>query len=407
MTDFPLAGQTTPWRDQLKAYIDERPMPGNRVALLGDSNTTNGIAPFDAGSGTWVSLSDSWWNWVQAYAHQSLVLAHNGGVGGDTTAMMRARVGDVVASRPDICAVMGGTNDLLASRPLTDIIADLTAIYEQLRTAGILVVAMEILPSSRFNSVTVLAKQFAVNNFIAEYARAHPGIVPVRVAADVADPTSGLANTDLFRNEGGQYVHLRVGAAARIGRRVWEALKPFVSVFDLALSNNADPRNAIRNGLMLGDVSGVATNWTISTADGAVYTASKTTRDDMPGSWQKVVLESGTINIDTVVPMASNVAWSSVNQTLTGEMEIRGDATNLTHLSLTVQAENAQGGSFRRVVGMFDAYASSKIAPIPAALIRTQTMAAGYNASTTHARLRLTLRGAGTIELSRAAIRVG
>ena len=396
----------------LKAQIDEANAAAGfarrrafRLAALGDSNTKNGWDPFDVGGGLIVTLADSWLRWVEAYSCYGVSVVYNGGVIGDKTADMLARLPNVVASDADAVTVMGGTNDILGSVSLATIQANLSTMYETIVAAGKIVLAMEVLPASQYGSAQLL-KLAQLNAWIGEYARTHPGVLVVPFYSELANPANGSANTDLLRLESGNYLHLRAGGAMRIARRVWDVLKTIVPPFDPALGFNGHPLNAIGNGLMLGDVSGVATGWAVSTPDSAVYTVSKVARTDgRPGEWQRISVTSGTVYLDYVSTQAGNVAWTSTTQALISEFEVVGDATNLTQFDVATFAENSSAGVHKRSYGFFDSYTSPKRGPIPSPILMRTYPLSGYNVAATKARSRITLKGAGTLDIGRAALR--
>lgn len=104
-----------------------------RLVVLGDSITA---------WGSWPAAVDA--------ASPHLVLVHNAGVAGNTTAQMLVRLDrDVLAYQPDVVVLMGGTNDrCLRSQPatVTQAAANLRAIIERLHAAGVVVVLMTIPP---------------------------------------------------------------------------------------------------------------------------------------------------------------------------------------------------------------------------------------------------------------------
>jgi acyl-CoA thioesterase I len=78
-----------------------------------------------------------------------LRLLHNAGVPGDLTADMRSRLsGDVLAYKPDVLFVMGGTNDIGHYVSTATTIANLRAIIVAAKAKGITVVMMTIPPDS-------------------------------------------------------------------------------------------------------------------------------------------------------------------------------------------------------------------------------------------------------------------
>jgi lysophospholipase L1-like esterase len=78
-----------------------------------------------------------------------LRLLHNAGVPGDLTADMRNRLSsDVLAYKPDVLFVMGGTNDIGRYVSPATTIANLRAIIVAAKAKGITVVMMTIPPDS-------------------------------------------------------------------------------------------------------------------------------------------------------------------------------------------------------------------------------------------------------------------
>lgn len=78
-----------------------------------------------------------------------LRLLHNAGVPGDLTSGMRSRLSsDVVAYKPDVVFVMGGTNDIGHYVSAATTIANLRAIIVAAKAKGITVVLMTIPPDS-------------------------------------------------------------------------------------------------------------------------------------------------------------------------------------------------------------------------------------------------------------------
>lgn len=103
--------------------------------LLGDSIT--------AGSG-----GDTGWH-VQANGRAGFPLRFisNAGVGGDRTDQMLARIDtDVIDLLPDVCIVLGGTNDVGQGVSAATIQGYLSDIYDALEAEGIAIVACTIPP---------------------------------------------------------------------------------------------------------------------------------------------------------------------------------------------------------------------------------------------------------------------
>ena len=117
--------------------------PVSMIASLGDSITYQ----FNDGVPQWKRpYGYQTWAEILSGGAARFPSALNFGIGGNRTDQMLARVGDVIAARPDACVVMGGVNDL---RSLTaeQSMANLRQIYETLLASGILPVAVPPLPA--------------------------------------------------------------------------------------------------------------------------------------------------------------------------------------------------------------------------------------------------------------------
>jgi len=115
----------------------------NLVAFLGDSITASGINN-DASNIRDTARGLNFW--VPALTRQAFQ-THQGlnfGVSGDTTAGALARIQDVIDSGAGTCVVLIGTNDVGTS--LSSVKANLSGIYQALTDAGILTIAMPVLP---------------------------------------------------------------------------------------------------------------------------------------------------------------------------------------------------------------------------------------------------------------------
>lgn len=92
---------------------------------------------------------------------------HNFGVGGDTTAMMLARIAAVVACPADIVLFMGGTNDRTSSMTVADTKRNILAIVRRLQKAGKVVIVGNDTP--RFGSKALTAPQQVDHEIIRDW----------------------------------------------------------------------------------------------------------------------------------------------------------------------------------------------------------------------------------------------
>jgi lysophospholipase L1-like esterase len=144
---------------------------------------------------------------------------HNRGVNGERSDQIRARFDrDVMAASPRVVVIIGGVNDVYQGRPASDVIAELRAMYEQARAAGIPVVAGSIVP---YNTATAdqNLQMREINSWIRDRATREHGVMFVDTRAAVAAPEAPdrLAESpdDLHPSAGGY-------------RRMAEALLPAV-----------------------------------------------------------------------------------------------------------------------------------------------------------------------------------
>lgn len=298
-----------------------------RVALLGDSITRQN----DDFAGDMLTVSTNrnreacgYMTWLGFYSKQAfnyfptgtndVASSGNYGISGDKIAKALARVGDVIAERPDICILLIGTNNLVdTAATFASMTTDYAAIVSRLLGAGITPVLIPILPRSNWGSLTAPQIITARNlqNRVNSWIRAYP-LRDARVI--VADPTRYLidatsATGDPVASYFRDGLHPGVSGARRIGKALWEALSPhvapgtslFLSAADTFHATENPTGNLLTNGMMLGTagvastgVSGVvADSWTASRADGiCTMVASKgaTAIDGTDGTYQRLVI---------------------------------------------------------------------------------------------------------------------
>lgn len=127
--------------------------------------TVTGVAYGDSIAALAVTGSTSWLRKANAIAGNPTTAFVEEGTGGDTTAQILARVGDVIADNPTYVVVEGGGND----GPSASTITNLASIYAALAAARIPFIATTICPST---SITTAGQKTAYNNANA-WIRAH------------------------------------------------------------------------------------------------------------------------------------------------------------------------------------------------------------------------------------------
>lgn len=153
-----------------RAAFDEAALarPLSTLAALGDSMT------FQNADGTpWWKRPYGYLSWAEILSGGRLIspAEFNFGVSGERSDQMLARVGRVVAARPDICVVFGGVNDL-PTLTAAQTIRNLERIYDRLRDAGIFVVAVPPIPAGVLAGQTLTDAQQAHLAQVRHYIRA-------------------------------------------------------------------------------------------------------------------------------------------------------------------------------------------------------------------------------------------
>lgn len=174
-----------------------------RFVALGDSLTAWPANP-------WPSRLDS--------VDPQLRLINNAGVPGNLTWQMKSRLSaDVLAYKPDVLLVMGGTNDLAAGVSQATIIANLRAIVTTAQSHGIHVFLLTILPDSY---PAMVSRVNALNGAIVALGTS----LKVRVT-NIYRPLASSAGTYIARytSDG---LHLSSLGAQVVANTIYARIKP-------------------------------------------------------------------------------------------------------------------------------------------------------------------------------------
>ncbi len=174
---------------------------------------------------TFVALGDSLTAWpadpwpsrLDALDPQ-LRLIRNAGIPGNVTAQMRARLSsDVLAYKPDVLFVMGGTNDIAYGYSQATTIANLRAIVTTAQAHGIHVFLLTIPPDSYPNMVSRIS---SLNGAIVALGNA----LKVRVT-NITRPLSSSAGTYLakYTSDGLHFSNL---GAQVVASTIYARIKP-------------------------------------------------------------------------------------------------------------------------------------------------------------------------------------
>nr|WP_275444545.1 GDSL-type esterase/lipase family protein [Paenibacillus sp. ACRRX] len=128
----------------------------SRVACLGDSVTQGDVAN--------VRRYTTWLEWL---TNNTVI---NSGVNGNTIQQMLVRVDvDVIAHRPGICVIFGGTNDINAGRSIVAMATDIKSITSKLLAVNINPIFCSLLP--RNDNVALMPAIYRFNEWLQLYCQ--------------------------------------------------------------------------------------------------------------------------------------------------------------------------------------------------------------------------------------------
>jgi lysophospholipase L1-like esterase len=276
------------------------PSTSQVYALFGTSITANSDTD-DAG--TWsggtltpntpcttpcgTAISASYGTWLNLYLNSSVSRPANTlnfGVVGDITSDMLARVGTVVAARPDLVVLEGGANDMDAYT-CAQTVANLRAMYAQFLGAGIAVVRPTIYPrtGAAAYDATGQNEMSCINTADRAYAAAsgHQGFFLVDLDDVMGDPATSpftvrsgyLQSDNVHPNEvGGSAMGWAIAQVINKYRPSW--LAPNVNQSDAYDATNNPGGNMLpaltfsgSGGSKTGCTGTAATNFTFSNAN--------------------------------------------------------------------------------------------------------------------------------------------
>ena len=272
--DTKVSTGVAPKLDKTEAATTYVPAAKNTVIIFGDSLTAqNGTGSATLNPTTPQDAQDArgYWNWANAYMGRKATLVRNAGVGGDTTAQMRARMNaDVLAYDSDWVVFCGGSNDVANDRTLAAIQADVTAILDALRADGRKVLIMTAAPSASYNTTgrrDVLGK---LNRWLMDLPSTRAGVHAADIWRVVADPATGSPATGMATD----VIHWSHAGALRVGKVVADVLGPLLAAKPNRTIGLLDPENIHGNPQF-----GTGTGWA---ALGAGVTATYTA---LPDRW--------------------------------------------------------------------------------------------------------------------------
>jgi lysophospholipase L1-like esterase len=254
---------------------------------------------------------------------------------GNTTAMMLSRIQtDVIAYKPDICFILGGTNDITGSTPATTIVSNIEKMVMVLLANKILPVLMTIPPRNTGDALLPLTENanILIRDLANKYALPCADIHSVLVDSSTGRYASGMSTDGL---------HPTIAGHGKISDAVVSSLSSWLYPrFPLLPVTNANNKNLLKNGLMDDtNADGVPENW-FPYGSGAV-THSVLSDSSIKGKWNVMtcsanatgnrIMEqniSSGFNIGDKIAFVGRVATDFEAGSMTGGVDLLFTGTN-------------------------------------------------------------------------------
>lgn len=291
-------------------------------------------------------------NWANALLGQRLVIGPSFGVAGDRTDQMRARIDAAIGSGAGLLYVQGGVNDLAQGYAAPGIAANLIAMAEKGRRAGMTVVVEMEVGSGGMADAGVLGRLADLNRLLRDYAERAPGVYLHDARPAVIDAAAGDGANAYKAGYSFDATHPNARGASRWGESLAGLLAPLVPARPsplLVTRAEANPANGRRqiaiNPLFANGTGGTLVN-------GATGT--------VPAGWQGGAGASG-----------PSVAFSSdanaVGRSVTCDIGF-GQAGETAFLNQEVPIANWQAGDVLQVVADVEIVAPAGLVGIYATL---------------------------------------
>lgn len=306
-------------------------LPGVRAGVIGDSilggnYSVQASVINPSGVYSTAMLGRGLFNWANALAGMPFTFVYNGGVSGERSDQILARVATVMANQLEWLFEMCGINDVgqLAAQYASNatacenaIVANRIAIWAYAVGRGAKVVALSILPPAVSQGMSATQKTIIARaNRRLKDTAVRSGVIWVDAHSQVVDTSAatGVGVTSYFYDG----LHPSTAGAYRIGAYAATKIAPFVKKYDGLPSNQLDcfqqdstSYNLMdaASGMFVSGTAGtagtgvtaspsVATNWTLSRTTGAAATAdaSIVVAPDGVGSAQRLVITSTAAN---------------------------------------------------------------------------------------------------------------
>lgn len=257
--------------------------PGMTCCILGDSFGQRTYPTGGTPAYKWMDYG--YWTWANLLLDSPFRLLNNGGIAGQTSEEILARVQtDVLDYSPDWCFFLASINDVAGGLTPEQTIANQQAAITQMVNAGINVCVMAIGPYTANANATKHVHR--VNRAMAEFCAETSGTIFVDTYAEMVNPTS--ATGAIASGMSDDALHLSPKGARAWGQAIADALSPHIKSTVLLPSSmsesylvSTDEYQLLDNPLFTGSAgtaSGVgasgtaADDWTFGIASGSATT---------------------------------------------------------------------------------------------------------------------------------------
>lgn len=361
-----IADDASATRTQLNATIDVAVRPQiNTLGVLGDSITSNG---YSFSATTRVRNIRGYWDWTLALLQQRLQLVAQGGVSGENTSQMIARLTPYLAVNPYWNVVMAGINDILQDVATPTIQANLTNIWNAIEANGGRVIAVTVVPLDSGSTAQKRAVH-ELNGWIRRQSATRERLMLADAHMLITGNSGGwavnLSNDGLHPTGLGSYL---------IGSQVADIIAPWLPSSMSTIPIPGDPTNLVSNPAATGTSGTLGSGMTGQTATGFAASGIGTSSAAISlvqrlnaiggnyGYWHHVELTSGGIHLrcdltpgggwaagDVVYGVAEIQFGGDLEPTATGQflrLKVGANNTSFTDLFQAYDLSNGSGQPF-------------------------------------------------------------
>ncbi len=374
----------------------------NSIVLAGDSITAANIGlDFNP---TQTSVSNlGYFTWANIFLRQRFKVVKVSGVVGNTISQLKSRLKtDVLDYSPQYCFLTIGINNIRNGDTSDVIIPQLDELYNTLISNQIAPIITTLTPANSTGGVDTPAKKKAwceVNSWIRKFAQEN-NVFLVDFAKVLTNPTTSDPIADVMRTDG---LHPSAYGGFVMGKEIYNQLNSYIKPIDLFAVSNSDSSVLNQNSMMLGDVNGIATGWSIG---GGANTPSKITirPDGQLGELQRIVTTTTT---ETSFNSSTISTGFSVGDTVYALVELFiGNVTvPFTNITVYVTASNSSYAylSARNVLNFESSNSGALNVGNWSGVIRTPNFLLPANSAKLSMSVKIT--GVGTVDVGKFELR--